>query len=157
MPSPDDTARRRLLAWACLAWPSAQAMSTVVPTPPPPPHDARAVDWDHFGEPQLSQARNASVAVTRLVRERSGIELQPGMLLQRSAAAQAWAELLAHYDAQDRWRRDNALRGELPAGVRWQAYRADEKSKPGHRLWVLCWVPAAGASRDDLMLTLVSA
>jgi hypothetical protein len=146
------------MVWAVLAWPSARAMSTVVPQPPPPPHDARAVDWDHFGEPQLSQARNASVAVTRLVRERAGIALQPGALLQRTAAAQAWAEVLAHYDAQDGWRRDTALRGELPPGVRWQAYRhrSDDTSKSGLRLWVLCWVPAAGASRDDLMFTLFS-
>lgn len=141
--------RRRLLAGFGLLMMSAAAVSAPPAALPAPPVGAEAVDWDHFGEPSLSSARRADVAVSRAM-PAPVVET----LLFRLPGDVGWEQVSGHY--------------RRAAGAGWKPVAGSERVEAGNparqqrfaaadRSFAVVWLPAAGEVRDGLLMVLVAA
>lgn len=138
--------RRRLLAGFGLLMMSAAAVSAPAVALPAPPARAEAVDWDHFGEPSLSTARRANVAVSRALRA-PAVDTQ----LYRLPGDVVWEQVLSHYrqGAGSGWKPvAGADRVETGSPARQQRFTA-----AGRGLAVV-WLPPLGEGRDGLLMVL---
>jgi hypothetical protein len=152
-PFPADPPRRaRLLAGLGLLVMGAAVAAAPVVAPPAPPAGAEAVDWDHFGEPSLSAARRANVAVSRAMKAEV-VDTQ----LYRLPGSTPWELVLNHYQqaAKPAWKLA-ASAGRVETGnPAWQQ-RFTAAGDAGQGFAVV-WLPAVGAVRDGLLMVLTTA
>lgn len=115
----------------------------------PPPDGAVAVDWDHFGEPSLSAARRAHVAVSRAMKAPA-----VDTALYRLPGDVGWERVLAHYRgaAARAWKPlAGAARVEAGNPAWQQRFVAADDDRRG---FAVVWLPAAGEVRDGLLMVL---
>lgn len=161
-PSLADPARRaRLRAGLWLAAGLAMSSAIVDAAPavalPAPPAGAVAVDWDHFGEPSLSAARRANVAVSRALLPAAGVGLAVDVQLYRLPGDTAWERVLAHYQqaAVPAWKAA-AGAGRVDTGNPALQQRFVAADDAGQR-FAIVWLPPAGDVRDGLLMVLRTA
>ena len=141
--------RRRLLAGFGVLMMSAAAVSAPSTAPPAPPARAEAVDWDHFGEPSLSAARRANVAVTKAMQARA-VDTQ----LYRLPGDTTWEFVLGHYQqaAKPAWKLAGGAGRVETGNPAWQQrFTAAGDAKGG---FAVVWLPASGDVRDGLLMVL---
>jgi hypothetical protein len=154
-PSPANPHRRaRLLAGLGLLMTglaAAAAPAAPVVAPPAAPAGAEAADWDHFGEPSLSAARRAHVAVSRAMKAPA-----VDTALYRLPGDTGWERVLRHYlqAAGPAWKPvAGASRVEAGNPAWQQRFVAAEDARRG---FAVVWLPAGGEVRDGLLMVLTS-
>lgn len=151
-----DPAPRTRRAWllvlpSCIMALGACGMSNA-PAPaqarwPAPPEVAQAVDWDHFGEPQVTTARLALATLPRYWREQTGQDDWSRFTIYRAPRdSLTWTALRMHYAQAPGWRAVGAVGSE--PGSTWQLYAATASDT---RVGV-AWVPAPANSPDHLFM-----
>lgn len=144
--------RRRLLAGFGLLMMSAASVAAPATALPAPPPRAEAVDWDHFGEPSLSTARRANVAVSRAL-QAPAVDTR----LYRLPGDVAWEQVLGHYRqaAGSGWKAVAGVdRVETGSPARQQRFVAADDARAG---LAVVWLPPLGEGRDGLLMVLVTA
>lgn len=148
----DPARRAQLLVGLGLLMMSAVASAAPALALPLPPPRAEAVDWDHFGEPSLSTARRANVAVSRSL-QAPAVDTQ----LYRLPGDVAWEQVLGHYrqGAVPAWKPvAGADRVEAGNPARQQRFTAANGARQG---FAVVWLPPLGEGRDGLLMVLVNA
>ena len=149
-PADPDRRVRLLLGLGWLAGlPLMSATAAPTGALPAPPAGAQPVDWDHFGEPSLSAARRANVAVSRALKA-DAVDTQ----LYRLPGDAVWESVLGHYQrsAGPAWTaQPGHERADTGSPARQQRFVSSEDSR---QRFAIVWLPAAGEVRDGLLMVL---